>query len=265
MMRLSTNSLIALGLFCSSIVSVLWTQPVIAFNLPETQDSQLHSRVVHIQVKAQMGEPEAQYLLGLMYLSGRFVERDPTQGFFMLEKAAHQQHFKAQQTLADLSFEGKIVPRNLLKAEKWYLSMAEKNDGWAHFRLGFIYAAGGDGVERHCGKALTQFTAAGDDVALGNVAWILATCPEAEFRDGTKAVSLSLKLLESNENDPTILDNLAAGYAEMGDFSQAVEVQKQAIDALKNTPEVAKTDEFKMRLQRYENKQTYQEIIPLLD
>ncbi|WP_244325727.1 tetratricopeptide repeat protein [Shewanella aestuarii] len=236
-----------------------------AFSIPQSAQSQAQSKIINIQLKAAQGEPDAQFLLGLMYLSGRFVDQDVTQGFMWVEQAAYQHHFKAQQTLADLSFEGKLVPRNLLKAEKWYLAMSEQGDKWANFRLGFIYAAGGDGVERNCGKALVQFGSVGDTVSLGNVAWILATCPEAEYRDGSKAVNLSLKLLETNENDPTILDNLAAGYAEMGDFTQAVNIQKKAIDALKYTPELVKSDEFNLRLQQYENNQAYREVIPILD
>lgn len=236
-----------------------------AFSQPQTMQSNTQSRVVHIQLKAAQGDADAQFLLGLMHLSGRFVDKNITEGFMWVEQAANQQHIKAQQTIADLAFEGKLIPRNLLKAEKWYLDMSQQGDKWAHFRLGFIYSAGGDGVERNCGKALTQFGAAGDDVSLGNIAWILATCPESEYRDGSKAVSLSLKLLETNQGDPTILDNLAAGYAELGDFIQAINVQKKAIDALKRYPEVAKSDEFLQRLKSYQNNQAYREIIPLMD
>jgi len=134
----------------------------------------------------------------------------------------------------------------------------------AKFRLGFIYSAGGDGVVRNCGKAMVQFSAAGDAVSMGNIAWILATCPEAEYRDGSRAVSMSLKLLEQNQNDPTVLDNLAAAYAELGDFSAAIDTQKKAIDALKDNPEIARSDEFILRLKQYQNNQAYREIIPLM-
>lgn len=258
------NKFLNLGLSCILTSCVLLPKAQ-AFSIPQSAQSQAQSKIINIQLKAAQGEAEAQFLLGLMHLAGRFVEQDVTQGFMWVEQAAYQNHFKAQQTLADLSFEGKLVPRNLLRAEKWYLAMSEQGDKWANFRLGFIYAAGGDGVDRNCGKALTQFGRVGDTVSLGNVAWILATCPEAEYRDGPKAVDLSLKMLETNENDPTVLDNLAAGYAEMGDFTQAVNVQKKAIDALKNNPELVKSDEFNQRLLQYENNQAYREVIPLLD
>ncbi|WP_423213377.1 sel1 repeat family protein [Shewanella maritima] len=239
--------------------------PAFGFGLPETQETQTASKLVRIEFKAQQGDVDAQYLLGLMSITGRFVEKDLGLGNEWLNKAALQNHPKAQQTLADLSYEGKIYPRDLAEAKKWYAILAEQGNKWANFRLGFIYSAGGDGVERNCGKAMEQFSAVGDDVSLGNVAWILATCPEAEYRDGERAVDLSLKLLESNQNDPTILDNLAAAYAEQGAFEQAVTTQQKAIDALKQNPELANIDEFQSRLEQYRNNKAYREVIPLLN
>lgn len=238
--------------------------PVQAFGVPPSIESQAASKLVHIQIKAQQGNADAQFLLGLMYLSGRFVTQDTQRGLAWVNDAAAQQHSKAQQTIADLAFEGKLFPRDLVLAEKWYLQMAEQGNKWAHFRLGFIYSAGGDGVVRNCGKAMGQFSAAGNAISLGNVAWILATCPEAEYRDGSRAVSMSLKLLEQNQNDPTVLDNLAAAYAEIGDFTAAIVTQQKAIDALKDYPEIARSDEFILRLQQYQNNQAHREIIPLM-
>ncbi|MBR9727706.1 sel1 repeat family protein [Shewanella intestini] len=239
--------------------------PSAAFSIPETLATQQANKLVRIQYKAQQGDANAQYLLGLMNITGRFVAKDLAQGQHWLETAASQQHLKAMQTLADLSYEGKLYPRNLAQAQKWYQQLSEQGSKWAHFRLGFIYSAGGDGIERHCGKAMAEFSAVGDDVSLGNVAWILATCPEAKFRDGDRAVDMSLKLLKSNQDDPTILDNLAAGYAEQGHFEQAVDTQKKAINALKLAPNLANIDEFQSRLEQYLNQQAYREVIPILE
>ncbi|UAL44363.1 SEL1-like repeat protein [Shewanella inventionis] len=248
---------------CLLAVSVL-SLPAYSFYVPPTVESLAASKLVHIQIKAKQGDVDAQFLLGLMHLSGRFVSQNTQLGLDWVNQAAAQNHIKAQQTIADLAFEGKLFARDLALAEKWYLVMADQGDKWANFRLGFIYSAGGDGVIRNCGKAMSQFNAAGDNVSLGNVAWILATCPEAEYRDGSRAVSMSLKLLEQNQNDPTVLDNLAAGYAEIGDFTSAIDAQKKAIQALKHNPDLAHSDEFIMRLKQYQNNQAYREIIPLM-
>lgn len=236
-----------------------------AFSIPQPAAELAASKFVHIQVKAAQGDADAQFLLGLMYLSGRFVTQEVPSGLHWITLAAEQQHEKAQQTLADLSFEGQLIPRDLVMAERWYQAMSQQGNRWAQFRLGFIYASGGDGVQRNCGKAVEQFSQVGDDTALGNVAWILATCPEAEYRDGNRAVELSLQLLKVNENDPTNLDNLAAAYAEVGDFSAAISTQHKAIEALKMSPEITKTDEFMQRLQTYEQKRAYRETLRVFE
>jgi TPR repeat protein len=253
-------SLMALCLMlCASL------QTVQAFSLPATPASQAAAKLMQIQFKSQQGDVDAQFLLGLMYLSGRHVKQDITLGLDWIGKAAEKGHVRSQQTLADLSFEGKLFPRDLALSERWYLALSQAGDSWAHFRLGFIYSSGGNGVVRDCGKALTQFSAVGDAVALGNVAWILATCPEAKYRDGNRAIELSLQLLKDNQDDPSHLDNLAAAYAEVGKFSLAIKTQEKAIIALKQKPELASSDDFLNRLQKYQNNQAYREIISLED
>ena len=235
-----------------------------AFSIPQPKDAQELSRVAHIHLKAAQADADAQYLLGLMYLSGRYVEQDQVVGMEWVTQAAKQGHAKAQQTIADLAFEGRIVSRDLSMAKQWYTALSEQGNKWADFRLGFIYASGGEGVERNCGKAVKQFKSVGDEVSLGNVAWILATCPEAQYRDGDEALALSLALLEANTKDPTNLDNLAAAYAEIGDFDAAILTQKKAIEALAAISDTSKQGEFMQRLEHYKNSEPYREVVPLV-
>lgn len=235
-----------------------------AFSIPQPKGAEEASRVAHIQLKAAQGDFDAQYLLGLMYLSGRYVEQDQDTGMGWITAAAQQGHAKAQQTIADLAFEGSIVSRDLSTAKQWYTALSKQGNKWADFRLGFIYASGGEGVERNCGKAVEQFKLVGDEVSLGNVAWILATCPEAKYRDGDQALALSLSLLEANGKDPTNLDNLAAAYAELGNFDAAITTQQKAIEALTVTSDKSKTGEFMQRLEIYQNSEPYREVVPLI-
>ncbi|MBW8183217.1 tetratricopeptide repeat protein [Shewanella nanhaiensis] len=236
-----------------------------AFSIPQPATAEAASKLAHIELKATQGEQEAQFLLGLMYLSGRFVAQNQPLGIKWVSLAAEQGHVKAQQTIADLSFEGNIIARDLAVAERWYLSLSEQGSKWAEFRLGFIYAAGGEGVQRNCGKAVKHFSAVGDEVSLGNVAWILSTCPEAKYRNGDRALELAQSLVKANQEDPTNLDNLAAAYAEIGDFSAAIVTQQKAIHALKLSEQVDRSDEFELRLQTYEQNKPFREKVPLSD
>src|SRR5262249_47896568 len=95
-----------------------------------------------------------------------------------------------------------------------------------------------------------------DRRARNNLAWLWATCPRAELRDGPKAVELARKLCaETNEQDPGGLDTLAAAVACCGQFEEAVQRQQQAL-------ELADTDlraDFQRRLELYQAGQTYTE------
>jgi len=64
------------------------------------------------------------------------------------------------------------------------------------------------------------------------LAWLLATCPDANLRDGQQALSIATRVVQQNRSAAN-LDTLAAAYAETGRFSDAVHVQEQAIAQLK--------------------------------
>ncbi|MCP4681827.1 MAG: tetratricopeptide repeat protein [Desulfobacterales bacterium] len=68
--------------------------------------------------------------------------------------------------------------------------------------------------------------------AYNDLAWIMAACPDAEVRDGNKAIALA-KLSAEKRLWSSTLDTLAAAYAETGQFEDAVKTQQKAIDLLK--------------------------------
>jgi tetratricopeptide (TPR) repeat protein len=66
--------------------------------------------------------------------------------------------------------------------------------------------------------------------ALNNLAWILATHPDAQLRDGTRAVELASRAVQlTRTNSAPMLDTLAVAYAETGRFAEAVETAKKAL------------------------------------
>lgn len=70
-----------------------------------------------------------------------------------------------------------------------------------------------------------------DDGVLNNLAWVLATSTMDDVRDGKRAIKLATKAAEVTEfKEPHILSTLASGYAEAGDFDQAIEWIEKAIE-----------------------------------
>ncbi len=94
-----------------------------------------------------------------------------------------------------------------------------------------------------------------DEATCNSLAWLLATCPDAEFRDGTQAYILAEQLCESVAwEDAYYLDTLAAACAEAGDFQQAVKYQELSIKFLDKTED---RNIFMNRLALYREGQPY--------
>jgi len=66
---------------------------------------------------------------------------------------------------------------------------------------------------------------------LNNYAYVLATSPDSEVRNGAEAVRLATRVVESlGEENPAVLDTLACAHAEAGDFEQAVNVSRRSVE-----------------------------------
>lgn len=97
--------------------------------------------------------------------------------------------------------------------------------------------------------------------ALNALAWMSATSPAADVRDGTEAVQYATQACTLTDwAQPAYIDTLAAAYAEAGDFTSAVKWQKKAMDLLKG-PASSRTD-YESRLRLYESGKPYREAKP---
>ncbi len=66
--------------------------------------------------------------------------------------------------------------------------------------------------------------------AANALAWLYATCPDPKIRNGKEAFRLAGVLLQQERMTWNERDTLAAVYAEVGDFREAVRFQKAALD-----------------------------------
>ena len=65
---------------------------------------------------------------------------------------------------------------------------------------------------------------------VASLAWLLATCPDADLRDGKRAVTLARRLNKATgQKNPAALNTLAAACAEAGNYKEAVRSLEQAI------------------------------------
>jgi tetratricopeptide (TPR) repeat protein len=95
-----------------------------------------------------------------------------------------------------------------------------------------------------------------DAASLNELAWLLATCPDAKCRDGKRSVELATKACQLSEwKNGIYIDTLAAAYAEAGNFDEALKWQEKAMQ----DPEFANAygQEVKERLALYGNNKPY--------
>jgi tetratricopeptide (TPR) repeat protein len=94
-------------------------------------------------------------------------------------------------------------------------------------------------------------------------AFFLATCPDAKFRDGKKALALAKKATDMalrGQRDGAYLSVLAAAYAEVGDFAEAVVYQQRALEDISLHPDERAS--YQLRLPLYQNKKTFRDTGP---
>ena len=73
---------------------------------------------------------------------------------------------------------------------------------------------------------------------LNNFAWVLATSPQDNVRDGKRAVELAIKACELTEyKQPHILSTLAAAHAEAGDFDAALKWIDKGLEVSDDGPQ----------------------------
>jgi tetratricopeptide (TPR) repeat protein len=109
----------------------------------------------------------------------------------------------------------------------------ELKPGYAqpHYTLGNIFRQNGVAAE-----AIGHYEAAlkidpGYLEAQNNLAYMLATCPQASLRNGARAVELASQASRATGGgNPVVLGTLAAAYAESGRYAEAVQTAKHALE-----------------------------------
>ena len=116
---------------------------------------------------------------------------------------------------------------------QWQKALAtQPNDAGFHTALGNAFLKGElqkDAIAEyeHAARISSQ-----DAQARNNLAWLLATSPDASIRDGNRAIDLAKQAVRiSRGRDPNYLRTLAAACAESGRFAEAAETARRALQA----------------------------------
>jgi len=128
----------------------------------------------------------------------------------------------------------------------------EPNFADAHYNLGNTYLQMGraDDALAHYQKALEINP--NDIEALNNMAWILATWPDALTRDGAKAVESAERADFFTRSESQVASaTLAAAYAEAGRFPEALQAAQRALQLATIEGNAARADSIRAQIALY--------------
>ncbi len=163
---------------------------------------------------AEHGNVHARFMLGLFYIEGRGVQKNPTQARQWIETAASQGSEEAQFTMGLLYYQGYADAQpSTKKAIFWFIKAAEQGSPEAQYSLGLIYANDTNGAKnvpealKWWRKAATKgYAKAQHNLA---VTYLNGTDVEANH---DKAMQWFIK--EAEQGDPQTQFNLGLLYSE---------------------------------------------------
>jgi len=171
---------------------------------------------------AEKGEVAAQVELGLCYMEGRGVSKNPEEAARWFRKAAEKGSSSAKQSLGVAYSKGVGVPKDQVEAVKWFRKAAEEGDAYAQNDLGLCYAEG-EGVAVNMTEAAKWFTASAKQ---GNAAgqYDLGNCYVTGFgvvKDDAQAIKWFRKAAEQGYG--AAFSRLGAMLEVRGEFAEAAE------------------------------------------
>jgi uncharacterized protein len=116
---------------------------------------------------AEVGNADAQYALGIMYINGKGVSQDDAEAVMWFRLAAEQGFADAQFNLGIAYLSGRGISQDDEEAVNWFRPAAEQNQVAAQFNLGRAYSIG-QGIVKDTVQAhmwLTLATARGNENA----------------------------------------------------------------------------------------------------
>ena len=86
------------------------------------------AEIKELEIKANQGDAESQFMLGYLYDTGDGVKQDYTKARQWYEKAAAQEYVNAQGMLGVMYELGVGVERNITTAKEWFKRACDNGD-----------------------------------------------------------------------------------------------------------------------------------------
>ena len=127
-------------------------------------------------------DPNAQFLMGMLYDSGNGVPQDQAMAASWYRKAAEQDHLMAQVFLGMLYYSGSGIEKDHKKAAHWLKGPANAGNDEAQFYMGLMYVEG-NGIGKDESKAIEWLSKAANQKntrAMGMLASLLFSRNQGE-------------------------------------------------------------------------------------
>ncbi len=156
---------------------------------------------------AEGGLPRAQYMLGIAYYTGRGVERDARRAVPWFEKAAAAGNARARYQLGDAYANGRGVAKERAWAARWFAKAAMAGHGEAQYSLGAVYAAGlgvpVDRIEAAKWLAIAEGNGHTEALTLRKAVYGLMT-PDGRLRAERLAAAWTARPATAFADEPTV-------------------------------------------------------------
>ncbi len=232
-------------------------------------DDNIQSGMALLKQAADLNNPNALMWLGHLYAEGIHVEKDEDTAQTYFKRAAETGDKRARLQYVRFLLSQDDSQQFDPQARTWLVAEAKAGEPEAMLLLGNLYAKG-VGVSQSYRHALTWFKSAvstsPDDVNIVNeVAWTLAVTHLEPLRKPSYALEIMEHAMtgdETAQKNPAYLDTWAAAYAANGNFTKAIALQQQAVDAARDQKETDVVDVLQAHLDAFQRGETVIDPVP---
>jgi len=235
----------------------------------EFGDDNKTSGVALLEQASAIHNVSASLLLAHMHYRGELVEQDLDRAETYFHAAAEHGGRRSRMQYARFLFDPRNERTFNSSAYDWLTELAENDDPEAMLMLGNLHAKG-LGVEQNLRRAISWFKSAvstSEDNAniVNEVAWTLTVTNIPKLRQASYALQIMDRMMKSDEearSNPAYLDTWAAAHAANGKFSDAIDLQKQALAAAKARQQDGDLEELNAHLKLFTEQGTITDPVP---